>query len=50
MGLYEMPLSICLMGLGMRTMLTNFHMRGIMLVSSFQHTREECESKRDYVF
>ena len=29
-------------------MLSNFHMCGIMLV--FQHVREECESKRAYVF
>ena len=30
MGLYEVPLS--LFGFGMRTMLANFHMCGIMLV------------------
>ena len=52
MGLYEVPLSMSLLGFGMRTMLANFHMCGIMLVlrSSFQHAREECESKRAYVF
>ena len=32
MGLYELPLSMSLFGFGMRTMLTNFHMSGIMLV------------------
>ena len=46
MGLYEVPLSMS--GFGMGTMLANFHMCGIK--SSFQHTREECESKRAYVF
>ena len=30
MGLYEVPLSMSLFGMG--TMLANFHMRGIMLV------------------
>ena len=32
MGLYEVPLSISVLGFGMRTMLANFHMCGIMLV------------------
>ena len=32
MGLYEVPLSMCLLGFGMRIMLVNFHMCGIMLV------------------
>ena len=32
MGLYEVPLSMALMGFGMGTMLANFHMCGIMLV------------------
>ena len=34
MGLYEMPLSMCmsLLGFGMWTMLANFHVCGIMLV------------------
>ena len=47
------PLSMSLLGFGMGTMLANFHMCGIMLVltaCSFQHAREECESKRAYVF
>ena len=42
MGLYEVPLSMSLLA----TMLAIFHMCGIM----FQHAREECESKRTYVF
>ena len=32
MGLYEVPLSMSLLGFGMWTMLANFHMYGIMLV------------------
>ena len=32
MGLYEVPLSMSLLGFGMGTMLTNFHMCGMMLV------------------
>ena len=32
MGLYEVPLSMALLGFGMGTMLANFHMCGIMLV------------------
>ena len=47
MGLYEVPLSMSLLGFGMWTMLANFHMCG---KSSFQHAREECESTRAYVF
>ena len=31
-GLYEVPLSMSLLGYGMGTMLANFHMCGIMLV------------------
>ena len=34
MGLYEVPLSMTLLGFGMGTMLANFHMCGIMLVFS----------------
>ena len=44
MGLYEVPLSVSLLGFGIGTMLANF------VKSSFKHTREECESKRAYVF
>ena len=32
MGLFELPLSMSLLGFGMGTMLANFHMCGIMLV------------------
>ena len=32
MGLYKVPLSMSLLGLGTGTMLANFHMCGIMLV------------------
>ena len=32
MGLYEVPLSMSLVGFGMGTLLANFHMCGIMLV------------------
>ena len=32
MGLYEVPLSMSLLGYGMGTMLANFHMCGILLV------------------
>ena len=52
MGLYEVPLSVSLLGFGIGTMLANFHVCGIMFLlrASFKHTREECESKRAYVF
>ena len=32
MGLYEVPLSMSLLGFWMGTMLANFHMCGVMLV------------------
>ena len=51
MGLYEVPWS--LLGFGIWTMLANFHVWGIMfllILSSFKHTREECESNSAYVF
>ena len=32
MGLYEVPLSMSLLGFGMGTMLANFHMSSIMLL------------------
>ena len=32
MGLYQVPLSMCLLGFGLGSMVTNFHMCGIMLV------------------
>ena len=49
--MYEVPLSMSLLGLGMGTMLTTFHMCGVMLLlrACFKHAREECQSKRDYV-
>ena len=52
MGLYEVPLSVSLLGFGIGTMLANFHVWGIMFFvkSSFKYTREECESKMAYVF
>ena len=34
MGLYGVPLSMSLLGFGMGTMLSNFHVCGIMLVLS----------------
>ena len=42
MGLYDITLPMSLLGLGMGTMLVIFH--------SFKHAREECESKKAYVF
>ena len=50
--MYEVPLSMCLLRFGMGTMLANFHMCGYYLgvQSNLQHAREECESKRVYVF
>ena len=44
MGLYEQPMPMALLGFGMGTMLTNWYYVGVQ--SSFQHAREECESKR----
>ena len=32
MGMYEVPLSMSLLGFGMETMLSNFHMCGIMFL------------------
>ena len=32
MGMYEVPLSMYVLGFGMGTMFANFHMCGIMLV------------------
>ena len=50
MGLYEVYV---LLGFGIGTMLTNFHMCEIMLLlnikNSFKHGSEECKSKRAYV-
>ena len=41
MGLYEVPLSMSVLGFGMRAMLANFHMCGIMLVLR-PHLSEGC--------
>ena len=49
MGLYEVPLSMCLLGFGMGSMLANFHLMWyyVGVKSSFQQlAREKCESKR----
>ena len=45
MGLFEVPLSISLLGFGMGTMFANWYYVGVKI--SFQHARE---SKRAYVF
>ena len=52
MDLYDVPLSISLLGFEMGTMLANLHMCCIMLFFkiSFKHVHEECESKRAYGF
>ena len=51
MDLYDVPLSVSLLGFGLRTMLANFHMGGtVLLLSSLKLAREECKSNRPYVF
>ena len=51
MGMYEVPLPMSLLEYGMETTLANFHVWYYVVVkSSFKHAREECESKRAYVF
>ena len=47
MGLYEVPLSMSLLGFGMGTMFANFHTCAIILVliAVFRHASEECESR-----
>ena len=50
MGLYEVPLSISLLGFGMGTMLATYVWYYVGVKSRFQHAREDCESKRAYVF
>ena len=46
MGLYEVALSMPLLGFGMGTMLANFHISGILLVlrAVFNMLVRECES------
>ena len=49
MGLFEVPLSMSLLGFGMGTMLANFYIHVWYCVGvkiSFQHAREKCDSKR----
>ena len=52
MGLYEVPLSVSLLGFWDRDYVSQLPcVRYYVFVkSSFKHTREECESKRAYVF
>ena len=52
MGMYEVPLSMSFFGFGMGTMLAwgLYAWYYVGVKSSFQHAREECESKRAYVF
>ena len=43
MGMYEVPLSMSLLGFGMRHMLANFHVwYYIGVKNNFQHACEEC--------
>ena len=44
--MYEVHLSMSLLGFGIETMLTNFVLGYVGAKISFQHAREECESKR----
>ena len=52
MGLYEVPLSMSLFGFVKGTILSNFHMCGIMLVlrAVFNMLVRNAESKMAYVF
>ena len=50
MGLYEVPLSVSLLGFGDRDYVSQLPCVRYYVNSSFKHTREECESKRAYVF
>ena len=52
MGLYGVPWFVSLLGFGIGTMLANFHAVKyyVFVKSSFKHSREECASKRAYVF
>ena len=52
MGLYEVPLFVSLLGLGIGDYVSQLPcVRYYVFVkSSFKHTCEECESKRAYVF
>ena len=54
MGLYDVPLSMCLLGYGIWDMdygnQPPYVWYYVGVKSSFLHAREECESKRAYVF
>ena len=53
MGMYEVPLSMSLLGFGMGTLFVSqltYVWYYVGVKRSFQHAREECESKRAYVF
>ena len=47
MGLYEVPLSVSLLHYVSQLPCVWYY---VFVKSSFKHTREECESKRAYVF
>ena len=47
MDLYEVPLSVSLLANVSKLPCVRFY---VFVESSFKHTREECESKRVYVF
>ena len=52
MGLYEVPLSMSLLGWGLNHYVSQlpYMWYYVCIESSFQHASEECESKRAYVF
>ena len=45
MGLYEVPLSVSLLSVGIGTMLANFHVRGIMFL-----LKTLCKEKKKKLF
>ena len=45
MGLYEVPLSVSLLSVGIGTMLANFHVRGIMFL-----LKTLCKEKKYYFY
>ena len=51
MGLYEVPLFVSLLDFWDRDYVSQLPcVRYVFVKSSFKHIREECESKRAYVF
>ena len=50
--MYEMPLCMSLLGFGMGDYVSHlpYVWYYVSVKSSFQHAREECESKKAYVF